>query len=245
MWTLYDVLINGIPLECRVDEAVTGAHWTMVRSGANVGIAMSMGAPTRPQTLPECCEGMALRELAKAAKSWNFKEAALGMAAINAFWNSPGCFDTACDLGKEGRNGFDVWRKHVDGKKVAVIGHFKNLEKSLGEVCELSILEKRPQHGDYPDSACEFILPLQDFVFATGVTLINKTLPRLLKISTRAEFILVGPSVPLCPGLFSFGVRDLQGFTVTEPDLARDFIYGKRPDLAIFDSGRRINIARS
>ena len=33
---------------------------------------------------------------------------------------------------------------------------------------------------DFLDSACEYILPEQDFVFITGMTLTNKTLPRLL-----------------------------------------------------------------
>jgi uncharacterized protein (DUF4213/DUF364 family) len=116
------------------------------------------------------------------------------------------------------------------------------LERTLADVCELSILEKRPQPGDYPDSACECLLPLQDFVFATGVTLINKTLPRLLEIAAGIEFIMVGPSVPLCPLLFDFGIRDLQGFVVTDPDLLREIGDGKRPDLAIFDAGKRISI---
>jgi uncharacterized protein (DUF4213/DUF364 family) len=66
------------------------------------------------------------------------------------------------------------------GKKVAVVGHFSLVEKQLGCKCSLSILEREPEGTDFLDSACEYILPEQDFVFITGMTLTNKTLPRLL-----------------------------------------------------------------
>ena len=60
------------------------------------------------------------------------------------------------------------------------MGHFPLVEKQLGRKCSLSILEREPEGADFLDSACEYILPEQDFVFITGMTLTNKTLPRLL-----------------------------------------------------------------
>jgi uncharacterized protein (DUF4213/DUF364 family) len=245
-WDLYDTLIAGIPEDRVIDRVIPGGRWTMVRSGSGTGLAMTI-APrlireTRPRTLPPSLEGYPLRKLAEASKSWNFVEAALGVAAINAFWNSPEHPAVAGTLKNEDKSAFAAWRERAAGKKAAVIGHFPDLEKSIGMVCELSILEKRPQGGDYPDSACEFLLPQQDLVFATGVTLINKTLPRLLGLSNSAEFILVGPSVPLCPRLFDFGARDLQGFVVTNPELCGEIILGNRQDLCIFDAGKRVSI---
>jgi uncharacterized protein (DUF4213/DUF364 family) len=185
---------------------------------------------------------MALRELAAAAKSWNFQEASLGVAAINAYWNSPDRETAARSLDQGETAAFTAWRDRVAGKKVTVIGHFPGLEKVLGEVCELSILEKRPSPGDYPDSACEFLLPVQDYVFATGVTLTNKTLPRLLEIAHRTGIILAGPSVPLAPPLFDWGVRDLQGFVVTKPELCRAVISGENRDAFIFETGKRVSL---
>jgi uncharacterized protein (DUF4213/DUF364 family) len=61
------------------------------------------------------------------------------------------------------------------GKRVAVIGHFRDLER-IAAVCHLSILERRPEPGDLPDTACEFVLPEQEVVIMTATTLINKTL---------------------------------------------------------------------
>lgn len=141
-----------------------------------------------------------------------------------------------------GDDAFTVYRNQVAGKKVAVIGHFYRLEQILGGICQLSILEKRPVSGDYPDSACEFLLPLQDYVFATGVTLTNKTLPRLLELSRHTGLILAGPSVPLAPSLFRWGVRDLQGFVVTDPDLCRAIVNGENQSAFIFDTGKRVGL---
>jgi uncharacterized protein (DUF4213/DUF364 family) len=244
MWALYDALIEGIPPSYRVDEVLRGNHWTMVRPGDAVGIAMTVHEESRPAGAPFPGAGTALRDLAAAAKSWNFAEASLGMAAINTYWNSAEHAAVARALERGETEAFSAWRDRVRGKKAAVIGHFPRLEEKLGAVCELSILEKRPLPGDYPDSACEFLLPLQDFVFATGVTLTNKTLPRLLELAGDAGIILTGPSVPLAPLLFDWGVRDLQGFAVTDPALCRKLIGEEKSGAAIFDAGRQISIDR-
>jgi uncharacterized protein (DUF4213/DUF364 family) len=243
MQAIYDRLIAEIPEELRVDETIRGEHWTVVRSGAGVGLAMTVKAETRPRTLPESCAGMSLRELAGAVKSWNFADASLGMAAINAFHNSPDRPRIAQALARGGGAGaFEIWRTRAAGKKVAIIGHFFHVEKTLGEVCELSILEQQPSPGDYPDSACEYLLPQQDFVFATGVTFINKTLPRLLELSQKSGLILAGPSVPMAPLLFDYGVLDLQGFVATDPGLCRAVANGGSGTERIFDAGKRISL---
>jgi uncharacterized protein (DUF4213/DUF364 family) len=186
---------------------------------------------------------MPLRELAEAAKSWNFAEASLGMAAVNAYYNSPErpWVGRSLDLGDDA-DAFTAYRQRVTGKKAAVIGHFRHLERNLEDVCELSILEKRPSSGDYPDSACEFLLPLQDYVFATGVTLINKTLPRLLELSRKTGLILVGPSAPMAPFLFTHGICDLQGFVVADAALCRAVIAGENTCARIFDAGKRVSV---
>jgi hypothetical protein len=93
MWELYDRLIEDIPAGLRVDEALQGGHWNMVRSGSRIGLAMDgsrLVPETRPRTITPPFTGMELRDLAhggrcaQAAKSWNFAEASVGMAAIGA-----------------------------------------------------------------------------------------------------------------------------------------------------------------
>jgi uncharacterized protein (DUF4213/DUF364 family) len=101
------------------------------------------------------------------------------------------------------------------GKKVAVIGHFPGLQK-VADVAELTIFERRPMEGDLPDFAAEYVLPEQDYVFITGTTITNKTLPRLLELSASATVALVGPSVPLAPWWFDMGVDVLAGAVVVD-----------------------------
>ncbi|MDR1257175.1 MAG: DUF364 domain-containing protein [Spirochaetaceae bacterium] len=255
MWEIYDALIDGMAREPRVDDSFMGEYLTMVRSGNSVGLAMTLHDSTRPAMLDlpsddPACGGIALRELAAAAKSWNLAEASLGMAAINAYWNSPERPLAAEALERGDTEAFSAWKSRVAGKKVAVIGHFFNLEQTLGGVCDLSILEKRPGPGDYPDSAAEFLLPESDFVFATGVTFTNKTLPRLLELSRAATFILAGPSVPLAPPLFDWGIRDIHSLVITEPELCSailretpgSFQNGERPSARLLRAGKRVNI---
>lgn len=103
----------------------------------------------------------------------------------------------------------------IQEKKVAVIGHFRGLEK-IRESCELSILERRPIPGDLPDPACEYILPSQDVVIITGSTLINKTLPRLLQLCPTAKVMLTGPSTPISPVMIKHGVHILAGMVVDD-----------------------------
>jgi uncharacterized protein (DUF4213/DUF364 family) len=250
-WALYDALIDPIPPGLKADEAIAGEGWVYVRSADRVGLAMNLArihaVDTRPRMLPEDCQGlrgMPLKEIAAAAKSWNFAEASLGVAALNAFWNSPEHGAVARSLEGDGSEAFEAYAERVRGKKVAVIGHFPYLERSMKDAASLSILEKRPGPGDYPDSACEFLLPEQDFVFATGVTVINKTVVRLLALSQAQGLILAGPSTPLAPLLFDFGARDLQGLVVTDPDRCRDLVHGVATGGTIHAAGKRVSIVR-
>ena len=84
-----------------------------------------------------------------------------------------------------GANIFDSILPAIKGRKVAVIGRFPNLEP-LAAQCRCTSGNRRPQSGDFPDPACEYLLPSMDYVFITGSTFINKTLPRLLA-SVRCE----------------------------------------------------------
>jgi uncharacterized protein (DUF4213/DUF364 family) len=226
MWEIYDALIEGIPEGLAVAAWAAGRHWAAVRSDeGGVGLAMRVDVESIAPACGRDYAGMPLRELAGYAKSWNFVEAGFGVAAINAYYNlaeraqTRGIVlppDEAWKTEARKNEAFEKYREDVAGKKVAVVGHFPYLERILAPVCDLCILERRPSSGDYPDPACEYILPNEDYVFITGSTLVNKTLPRLLELSRDAWTVLVGPSVTLSPALFDFGADDLSGFIVRD-----------------------------
>lgn len=246
MWEIYDSLIEKIPDKLMVREVVAGTGWTMVRTDDGVGLSMTTDEYSRESKYRGDLTELSLKELAQAAKSWNFHEAGIGVAAINAYYNSvervkP--YGIIKNLQGEMTDSFQICRDMVIGKKVTVVGHFPNLEQILAPVCELSILERKPQPGDYPDSACEYILKDQDYVFITGVTLINKTLPRLLDLCCNAKVIMVGPSVPLAPVLFRYSVIHLGSFVVKDASLCKAIVTGQST-LPLFYSGERVQLRK-
>lgn len=243
MWNLYDTLLDPIPEGILVTGAALGSHWISVCTDeGGLGLGMRINSTTIPPALKGDYTGMTLKTLAEQAKSWNFIEAGYGVAAINAYYNHPkrasalGIDLTCPSLANEA---FQKYRDTIAGKKAAVVGHFPYLERLLSPVCALSILERRPQAGDYPDPACEYLLPEQDYVFISGSALINKTLPRLLQLC-RGYTVLVGPSVPLAPELFRFGAADLSGFVVLNPGACLQAIREGREGQH-FESGTMVN----
>lgn len=221
MWQVYDDLIEAIPDNLSVLECMLGVSWTLVRSERGLGIAKTIKGGKQGAKIRNVA-GMRLKELAGKAKSWDMLEASLGQAAINAAFNvSSQVISVAGPAAMQSNdsdraNAFKRLSPELTGKKVAVIGHFPDLEE-LQSICQLSILEREPQAGDYPDSACEYILPEQDYVFITGTAFTNKTMPRLLELSRNAKTILVGPSVPLSPLLFNYNVDLIAGLVITDP----------------------------
>lgn len=240
MWELYDELIEPIPDDLKVDEILVGNVWTMVRAGERLGVAMTTKGQTREPICKESRVGMSLRCAACLIKSWNLIEASIGAAAINAYYN------TVENLKQLNAGGGDVFSESVEkvrGKRVAVIGHFSNIRQYLEAAAEVSILERSPQLGDYPDSACEYILPGQDFVFITGCTLINKTMPRLLELSHGARVIITGPSVPLTPIMFEYGATELGGLVITDISNVRSRI-AEGNNGSLFSWGERFHFTK-
>jgi uncharacterized protein (DUF4213/DUF364 family) len=244
-WTIYDRLIDSIPEDILVEDCLVGIHWILVQS-IGIGVAMTPPDTERTVDVAGSIRGMRVRELAKLAKSWNFMEASIGMAAINSVTNAHatvmGNWGSAVVSNPE-KNVFEYLLPRVTGKKVAVVGHFPGL-KELASVCRLSILERRPQPGDFPDSACEYILPQQDFVLITGTALVNKTFPRLAALSKDAHVALVGPTTPLHPVFFESGVSLLGGTIVDD----REGVWKHVAEVGIrtiFEHGaRRVNVER-
>ena len=216
---LYEQLIAGIPASSVTEGCLVGRSWTAVAADG-LGLAMTFHDDSSTMDLQGPVVGQPLAELAQFAKSWNLGEAAAGVAAINAHYNSRERVEQwiGRSLENEGRtSAFTAFADELVGKKVGVVGHFPDLDH-LASICDLKIFERRPQPGDFPDLAAEYLLPEQDYVFITGTTLINKTLPRLLELTRDAYVVMTGPSVPLAPMLFEWGVDALAGSVVFDQE---------------------------
>jgi uncharacterized protein (DUF4213/DUF364 family) len=255
MWRLYDELIDGIAENLTIEDYNIGCAWTMVQAGGNAGVALTVKGHSIEPLYQGPVIGESLKTIAALIKSWNFIEASLGMAAINCYYNSPqkvaalGGFE-GIDIDDESlennksMDAFSILAEEATDKRVAVIGHFPHIERTLRPLCKLSILERDPDRGDYPDSACDYILIEQDMVFVTGMTFTNKTLPHLLQvINPAARIILVGPSVPLTPLLYKYGATDLDGFCVTNPQKIKQLVrHGQ--NFSIFSGGKMVSISK-
>lgn len=225
MWELYDELIQGIPDNYTADEIINGSHFSYVRSGNGSGVS---GTPysyeTRIPMFSKNLIGLPLREVASCVKSWNFTEAAIGAAAINAYYNNPiiakengviFSYDTLVE--DRIYDPFIMSQNEVKGKNVAVIGHFPYINRLLEPICNLSVIGFEPEDGDYPIFASEYILPESDYVYISSSSIASKTLPRFLQLAKHAKkIVLVGRGVPLSPILFDYGITDLSGFMIKD-----------------------------
>lgn len=220
----YDALLSGMnDSDLTVKKIVHGISWTAaVLSNGNAGVAMHTEGETRPRRQGGL-EGMPVLQAAESVLSWNMEEANEGMAVINAFYNSPE--NLARHEKKSGQKlpvGGALDGIDLKGKTLAMIGHLLGhsgiREDLLSQCSEYYVLEREPREGDYPDSACEYILPQCDIVIITGSASMNKTMPRLLELAENAEVILTGPSVPMCPELFSLGITRLYGVIIQDVD---------------------------
>lgn len=231
-WGLYDRLIEGVPEGVLVRDYALGLCWSYVEADSGMGVSYTCRGGAKDADKRDF-RGHSLRELAALAKSWCFEEATLGIAALNAWYGQRSLVDelgAAYDEPIELPDGslrkqdaFEVMRPRVEATgdaSVVVVGHFPHVDR-IAEYAQLTVLERNCRDGlDLPDPACEYVLPSADFAFITGVTLENKTAPRLLELARDAVVTMVGPSVVMAPALQQAGVDVMAGSIVIDPERA-------------------------
>lgn len=219
---IYDTLINGIDESLSVTAITRGCTWTAAElSDGRFGIALRNPSSTVGRLFGSLV-GLSAHQAAQAVRSWSLEEASEGMAVINAFYNTPeriSELNASCSYDKSCTQGMDT-----DGKKIALIGHLKLQPDALSGADKVYIIEREPKDGDYPDSACEYILPDCDIVIITASAFINKTMPRLLKLSENAKTVVIGPSAPLCPEIMQHGIDRLSGMVVGDKSSLKDWM---------------------
>lgn len=202
---LYEDIASGLE-DHEVEKVRVGIHGVYVKS-KNPGISLRYEGKKHVSVKDSgrLNEKNAL-ELSEYIKSWDFTEASIGLAALNSLLEPEG----------ERKDAFDFLDEVVsEEKKIGIIGYFPWAEK-MKHKKNVWVLERKPPEGVYPDTSCEFILPKCDFVLITGSALVNKTLPRLLKLSKDAFTMVLGPSTPFSSKLFDYGVDAIAGSKIKE-----------------------------
>ncbi len=152
-------------------------------------------------------------EIARMACSSSLLEAAIGMATINSLLEVD-----------EGRcvklNAGDLLTEKGRGRKVALIGHFPFVPELRRVAKELWVSEQHPQEGDFAESEAENLVPQADVVGITGSAFINHTIEHLLSLcSPEAYVVVLGPTTPLSPVIFDYGVDAISGTRVVDPEV--------------------------
>ena len=238
-WRLYHELVDGVSETDIVRDVICGQYWTAVEADAGFGIAMSQHWPDPPN--PAEFIGQSLKQVAEAVFSFNLGRAAVGLAAINCWYNRP---DALAENGWEHPPGMYATEGfELKDRRFAMVGHLRHPDNMFDETKEFLIFEREPQPGDLPDTAEETMLPLMDIALVTGSTLSNKSLPRVLELLLRATVVVSGPSVPMCEALLDFGIDRIAGLVVTERDRLKAHILAGTPGPP-FAFGRGFMISR-
>lgn len=157
-------------------------------------------------------------DLAQLALSDSPTEISIGWAAINAL--IPNQDYAQADIKTE-----QYLRKNAKEKKVVIVGHFPFVDTLRNDIKDLTVLELKPKEGDLPAEFAEKVLPDADIAVITATTLANHTFTSLMGfINPNTLVMLVGPSTPMSPVLFEYGVDILSGTYVSDPDKAMKWI---------------------
>ncbi len=218
---IIDDLLASLESDAPLREVRVCAFWTaVVLEDGRSGLASTL-RPEEPQ-----CAGPAplvpraghlleysALELAQYAKSESLLEASIGMAATNALIEID---ESRCvELNAE-----QAILERGTGRKVAIVGHFPFISR-VREVAEkLWVLEKRPAEGDLPAERAAEVLPQADVTAITGTSLINHTFEGLMKLCRPDALVIVlGPTTPLSPVLFDYGVDVISGTKVVDVEV--------------------------
>ena len=213
---IYDELLQTLPEEpVLVRNIVIGVHWTLVCSKYG-GLASTLTncGPHGHSHLREVgnLHQKTAQELAQWIKSDNLLEASIGMAAINSLLD--------VDESKLREiNASEVIAQKAANKNLVVVGHFPFVEKIKSVTNNCWVIEKNPYGDDFPEEASADYIPQADVVAITGTSLINHTIEPLLSLcKPQSTIILLGPSTPLAPVLFSHGIKYLSGSRILDEE---------------------------
>jgi len=212
-------LINSVNAgDLSADEVNIGAHLTYVQS-RYCGIASTIcddHGPNKNVTEAGSLESLPLIELVNFLKSDVLLKASLGMAALNSVIDPPKTYEAG--------NAFQLIKSKSDGKNLGIIGHFHFVDKFTDSAKKCWVFEKLPRGNDLPAHKISEYLPECDVVVITGQTIINNTLAEILSYSQTAFKIMLGPSVPLSPVLFDYGIDVVAGVKILKCAQVNRFI---------------------
>jgi uncharacterized protein (DUF4213/DUF364 family) len=144
----------------------------------------------------------------------------IGGAALNAALNAALQRDGSGQSYRVGdENGITLLQTASAGKRLAAVCRLPYMDRIRAAAAHSWVLEEEPGGDELPLSAMAEVLPQADVVGIIGTALVDGTLERALgSCRPDAYVLLVGPSTPLSPVLFNYGVAALSGSVVADAE---------------------------
>ncbi|MDI9619542.1 MAG: DUF364 domain-containing protein [Candidatus Nezhaarchaeota archaeon] len=212
----------------KVENVIIGLSYTCVQvSTGHVGLCHTLLGELNIS----CCKiaekagsmaGSRVADLLEMANSWDLGERVVGMATINAL--------SAQHI--EGGGGLRVTKGNIlerlEVKKddvVVMAGNMRPLKQALkARGCRLLVFDRNPLFRDeetLPDTLVDEAMEKADVVLASGTSLANGTIDRVLRASRNARCVaLIGPSAGAYPQvLLGMGATMIGCIRVLNPSM--------------------------
>lgn len=200
-----------------VQSVCIGLNWTAVVVSGSLGRQTGLAATLSHRhdhgsasQVPQAgsLENFSARQLADFVLHESPALSSVGMAAVNALLPRKGPFSSEA-------NAEQLILERGAGKRVVLVGHFPFVPRLRSQLQDFDVLELEPQPGDLPASMAPEVLPTAEVVAITAMSLLNRTLEGMLSLcSPSANVLLLGPSAPLTPLLFEYGIGLISGALV-------------------------------
>ena len=204
MWKLYDDLYIGIPSGIRIAGCIVGREWTCVSANGNVGFARTLGQPGDPEVFAASFVGEYLRETGNHMKWDSPARASVGVAALNAWYNTEARAKGLC----AGGEAFER------PEKTAFVGdEYVSGDVSSGNCVGGDGIYPLPKAPDFDRAAYQGLKDYEAVVISADA-LTTRALPGLLDIiGEGGTALLEGYSLPCTALFFAFGmpVKELKG----------------------------------
>jgi len=215
---LIETLLNSLPASpIPVRNIIIGVHWTLVCSKhCGLGSTLVGEGPHGHSQIRDV--GILHRKSAQELAHWvlsdTLLEASIGIAALNSLIEVD-------DVQVEQSNASEVIERYSRDKNLVVIGHFPFVERLKPIAKNCWVIEKRPYGDDFPEETAQEFIPQADVVAISGTALINHSMDGLLSLCRPESLVMVlGPSTPLSPLLFNYGISFLSGSRVIDEQSA-------------------------
>ena len=198
-----------------IAEVAVGSHFIGIRAEGegqeHAGLASTLGAAPSGEELKMVDDliGKPLGEAVELLKSDSPFSISLGAAALNtglAAPDNPPDIEASRIMAEKGRDGENV-----------LVGDFPFTQWLSKQVKTLHLFELRKVAGAAPMDQWDAILGRCKVLGLTGTTLLTRAMATYLKKAPQAYTVVIGPTTPISPVLFSYGVDVLAGSRIVNP----------------------------